>query len=95
MDLEEFYNWEKMTPTSIIYLMIKWFDFDEVNLNVRSRPEVASRIWYDVEVTKRKDKWSFSASRSDLIKDKLIKFLDRKNIRKSYLESRVTENVIK
>lgn len=88
MDLEKFYEWEKMNVTYIIYLMIKWFNFDAVNFETRNRPDVESCVWFDIKIEKDKKTWYVSGQRPDIIHRRLIEFLDGQNVRADYLKSR-------
>lgn len=88
MDIDKFYDWEKMHVAGIIYVMVKWMNIHHVEFTTTQRPKVESGIWYDITV---KDEnfspiWNVSAQRLELLKERLIEMLDRKNFRKDYLE---------
>jgi hypothetical protein len=88
MNTEKFYNWEKMNITFIIHLMVKWFDFQSVQMEIRERPDVESGMWIDIKIEKHNPEglWFVSAQRLDIVHRRLIEFLDRQNIREEYLK---------
>lgn len=86
MDLDKFYKWEGMAVSSIIHLMIKWFNFESIEMLCYSRHNVESGIWYDIKIVKGGNSWSVSSQRLELLRDRLIKFLDGQNVREDYLK---------
>lgn len=89
---DKFYDWESMSVSQIIQLMVKWFDFHQVNMTCRSRHQVESGIWFDIEISKQEnEQYSISAQRLDLLKHRLIIALDGIwKVREDYLKERVT-----
>ena len=90
MDKEDFYNWEKMSLARIITLMVKWFGFPSVNMQVHERDNVESGIWYELKI-EHSDLGQINTSyisgqRSDVVRRRLIEFLDQLDIRKDYLK---------
>ena len=85
MDLEQYYKWESMGISSIIYVMVKWLNFHDVTLNTRYRKDVESGIWFDIEIREDdkydKPAFSISAQRTDILRRRLIEYLDKKNLR--------------
>ena len=90
MDTEKYYNWEKMNVAYIIHLMIKWFNFQLVQMEVRERPSVESGMWYDIKIERHNPEklWFVSGQRLDIVHRRLIEFLDSQNVREDYLKSR-------
>lgn len=62
MDLNRYYDWENMAISSIIWLMIRWFNFDSVDMNISYRGNVESTVWFLIKITK-KDKWTETTNR--------------------------------
>lgn len=75
--LEEIEDFEKQTLTHIVYNMIMWFGFDDVQIHFTSRPEVASRLWVDIEIKKDNSRWSVSGQRNDIVRRRLIDWLTK------------------
>jgi hypothetical protein len=93
MDLEKIYDWENMALSSITTLMVKWFNFDKVEMTTTGRVAVESGIWFDItihrgEIGKGGHQWSVSGQRTDIVKRRLIEFLDGQNVRADFLKSR-------
>lgn len=91
MEQKDFYDWENMSVFKITSLMVMWFNFERVDIRTLSRPSVASRIWYELEIHERHHQphasMYISAQRLDIVKRKLIEYLDSKNIRDDYKKS--------
>lgn len=90
---DKFYDWESMSVSQIIQLMVKWFDFRRVDITCRSRHQVESGIWFDIEIEKHEndDRYSISAQRLDILKSRLITALDDVwKVREDYLKERAT-----
>lgn len=87
---DKFYDWESMSVSQIIQLMVKWFDFERVNMTCSSRHAVESGIWFEIEIEKdAHNKYSGSAQRLDLLKTRLIYALDGVwKIREDYLKEK-------
>jgi len=90
-------NWEKMALSSLLTVMVKYFDCENIELSVNSRPEVASRMWYTLsfELPERYGHISrrrrfVSASRLDLMCERLISLLDREKLSETRLEWKQT-----
>ena len=94
MDLEKMYNWEQMSVSGIIGIMVKWFDFHLVEFETSYRSDVESRIWYDIEVKDKNSKYVFSVSAQTqiLLKQRLITQLDKLGLRDKHKE-RIAENL--
>ena len=94
MDLEKMYNWEQMSVSGIIGIMVKWFDFHNVEFNTSHRSDVDSRIWYNIEVRGENLKYVFSVSAQTqiLLKQRLITQLDKLGLRDKHKE-RIAENL--
>lgn len=92
MDLKKYYDWENMPVASIITIMMKWLNVRKVDFTTTSRANVESGVWLEIIV--RDDAfqplWSVSAQRLDLLKERLIEALDRRNMRNEYLKEKST-----
>jgi hypothetical protein len=84
MDIEDFYNWEKMSISNIISLMVKWFDVESVKMEVNTA-NVESGVWWIIEFEKGNKKYFVTGQRTDIVRRRLIEQLDRLDIRKDYL----------
>jgi hypothetical protein len=86
MDLEKIYEWEKMSVSSIIGIIVKWFEFYYVEFSTNYRPDVESRIWYNIEVRDKNSKYVFSVSAQTqiLLKQRFIIQLDKLGLRDKY-----------
>ena len=81
MKMEDYYKWEDLALSSIVHLMVKMFDFEEVNTTTFQRHNVESGVWIDVTIKKGKQTWYVSAQRTDILKRRLIELLDNLQIR--------------
>ena len=78
---EKIEDFESQTIGTLAQNMIIWFGFDDVQMRFISRPEVASRVWIDVEIQKGKDKWFVSGQTGKIVHRRLVEWL------KSHLEN--------
>jgi len=85
IDIEDFYNWEKMSISNIIHLMVKWFDIDHVEMWVSQRNNVESGVWWNIKFEKDGQNYYADGQRMDIVRRRLIEQLDRLEIRKDYL----------
>jgi hypothetical protein len=92
MGMDNYYNWEKMAVSSIVWLMIKCFNFDTVDVNTAYRKDVESGVWITVKIEKGGKTWYIDGQRTDIIQRRLIEYLDGQNIRNDYLKER-SENL--
>jgi len=88
MRMDNYYNWEKMGLQYIVYLMVKWFLYDTVNIETIGRVDVESGIWITITVKKEDKEWLISGQRVDVVHRRLIEFLDSQNIRQDYKQKR-------
>jgi hypothetical protein len=90
MDLDKINNWENMSVSGIIGIMVKWLDFHHIELTTQARPKVESGVWYDIQVKDENFnyKFSVSAQRQDLLRARLIEQLDKLNLREEYLKAK-------
>ena len=86
MDIDKFYKWEDMAVSSILHLMIKWFNFERVEMTIHQRHNVETGMWYDIKIEKDGKSWGVSSQRLELLRERLIKFLDGENVREDYLK---------
>lgn len=88
MDKEDFYHWEKMALSGIIGLMVKYFGFTSVKMEYRERDNVESGVWIELEIEKERNelcpKRYIHGQRTDIVRRRLIEFLDELDIRKEY-----------
>ena len=86
MDLEKIYEWEQMSLSGLIGTMVKFFDFYNVEFNTNYRPDVESRIWYNIEVRDENSTYVFSVSAQtqSLLRQRLITQLDKLGLRDNY-----------
>jgi hypothetical protein len=90
MDLEDYYNWEKMSLSGIMALMVKWFGFTEVSLEIRQRDNVESGVWYEIKISPlptepdQAHSHFVNGQRTDVVKRRLIELLDQLNVRENY-----------
>lgn len=92
MDKEDFYNWEKMSISNIISLMVKWFGITSVRMEVFERANVESGVWWEIEFEKDGQKHFANGQRMDVVRRRLIESLDRLNIRENYLKENEGES---
>lgn len=88
---DKFYDWELMPVSHIIYLMVKWFGFDRVHMTCSERASVESGVWFIVEIERDEPRLTYSvyAQRPDILKRRLIEFLDERKTREDYLKEKV------
>jgi hypothetical protein len=84
MDKDKYYNWENMAVSSITWLMIRWFNFDSVEMTTSYRKEVASRVWITISIHKGDSRWFVDGQTMDIVRTRLIEFLDREKVRGDY-----------
>lgn len=82
--LTKLMDWESMALSTLIAVLVKFYDCDYFDLRVISRPDVATRIWFTLsfELPERyghesKRRRLLAASSLELTKERLIKCLDR------------------
>lgn len=88
MDLNKYYQWEYMALSSIIWLMIKWFNFDSVEMETEYRKDVESGVWISLKIVQGNVANYITGQRPDIVKKRLIEYLDSKNIRETYLKEK-------
>lgn len=92
MDKEDFYHWEKMSLSGIMSLMVKWFGFPSVTMELRQRDNVESGVWYEITIAPRHDEPDqthnhyVNGQRADVVRRRLIELLDLLEVRKDYLK---------
>lgn len=84
MDIEDFYLWEKMPISNIIYLMVKWFNCTSVEMEVSQR-DVESGVWFHIKFDRDGKTYYANGQRPDIARRRLIAELDNLEIRKDYL----------
>ena len=72
MDIEDFYLWEKMSISNIIYLMVKWFGFTSVEMEVTARDNVQSGVWWVLKCEKDSQIFYVDGQRTDIVRRRLI-----------------------
>lgn len=91
--LDKLTKWEDMPLSSLMAVLTKWFNCDDFKLEVITRESVATRLWFTMSFmlpewygheTKRKR--LVSASSLELMRERLIKCLDREQLCKVRLE---------
>lgn len=85
-------QWENMPLSSLLAVLTKYFNCDDFELVVISRPSVATRIWFTLKFMlpewyghESKRTRYLSASSLELTKERLIKCLDRDQLCKNRL----------
>jgi hypothetical protein len=85
MSFEDLYKWESMSVSGILYVVVKWLNYESVKFELVERGSVESGIWYTIELWEKTDQphasGYISSQRDDLLKKRLIEFLDNKNHR--------------
>lgn len=74
-------KFEEQPVSHVIYNMIKWFNFDQVEMNTCVRDEVESRVWMTLKIQKADKTWYVDGQRLDIVKRRLIEFLDNQKVR--------------
>ena len=85
MDIEDFYNWEKMSISNIVHLMVKWFGVTSVEIEVMQRDNVESGVWWRIKFENDNQTYYADGQRMDIVRRRLIERLDNLDIRKDYL----------
>lgn len=93
MALTDLYKWELMSTSGILYVVVKWLNYEFVKFELSERSNVESGIWYTLELWEKRNQPHASAyissQRDDLLKKRLIEFLDSKDHRpKEYILNR-------
>lgn len=92
MILDKIYKWEDMSLTGITTVMVKWLNFHAVEISTKYRHNVESGIWYDLTI--KDDAFNYlynvSAQSSELLKARLIEYLDKKEYRAEWLKEKKT-----
>ncbi len=79
--LDQIINFESQSLSSIVYNMVKWFEFDGVNTETWRRDNVESGVWISVSIRKGEKTWHVDGQRLDIVKRRLIEFLDKQKVR--------------
>ncbi|MGN6416155.1 MAG: hypothetical protein ACTHMC_01595 [Pseudobacter sp.] len=79
--IDSLHAFEFQSTHQLVYNMVKWFCFDEVEYTTRHRPNVESTVWMQLTIEKDGKKWVVEGQRLDIVKRRLIEFLDKQGIR--------------
>lgn len=92
MSMDKYFQWEKMTLADLIVVMVKFMDFDRVEMTVEARPDVASRIWFRLEF-ERPDQKSFVDGQSiEIVHRRIIELLDSQKMREAWQKQKQSES---
>lgn len=78
--LDQIENFESQPISTIVFNMIKWFEFDDVNINYYFRDNVESGVWIAIKIKKGENVWWVDGQRNDIVRRRLAEWL------KNYLE---------
>ena len=74
--IEQIENFEAQSLQQIALNMCKWFGFNRVKIETQVRSNVESGIWIIITMEwDRRKRFSISAQRNELVKERLIKWL--------------------
>lgn len=79
--LDKIIDFESQPLSQIIFNMIKWFEFDGVNAETWARNNVESGVWISLHIRKGEKTWCVDGQRLDIVKRRLIEFLDKQKVR--------------
>lgn len=88
MSMDKYFQWERMTLADLITLMIKYLNFDAVVMEISSRPEVASRVWFRITVKRNDENHFVDGQTTETVHRRLIELLDNQKMREAYLKSK-------
>lgn len=75
--LDKIMDFEGQPLSQITYNMVKWFDFDCVDISTSYRADVESRVWISIKIIKKESTWYVDGQRIDIVKRRLIEFLNK------------------
>lgn len=73
--LDQIENFESQPISTIIFNMIKWFEFDDVNIQYRYRNNVESGVWISIKITKGDNTWWVDGQRNDIVRTRLAEWI--------------------
>lgn len=76
-EIDKILDFDSQPLSMIMYNLIKWFNVDTIETEFSSRPEVESRVWITVKITKGDKHWYVDGQRNDIVKDRLIRWYER------------------
>lgn len=79
--IDRIQNFEDQPLSQIIYNMIKWYNYDSVEMHTHARANVESGIWISLQIHKELKTWYVDGQRLDIVKRRLIEFLDKQGAR--------------
>lgn len=79
--LNKIMDFESQPLSSIIYVMVKWFQFDRVQQDIKVRSDVESGVWINLKIEQQGREWHISGQTNEIVKRRLIEFLDEQKVR--------------
>lgn len=79
--IDDLLKFEDQPVSQIIYSMVKWMGFDDVEMNAVGKAAVESGVWVLIRIKKGKKVWWIDGQRLDIVKRRLIEFLDKQKVR--------------
>ena len=73
--LEKLHDFDNQSIQVIAFNMIKWFNFDSVDISISERSNVESRVWIRVEIRKGDQQWHIDGQRNDIVHRRLAEWL--------------------
>lgn len=78
--LDQIENFDSQPISTIVFNMIKWFEFDDVNINYYFRDNVESGVWIVIKIKKGEAVWLVDGQKNDIVRRRLSEWM------KNYLE---------
>lgn len=73
-------DFESQPLSQITFNMVKWFNFDTVSTDISYRANVESTVWISIKIVKGEKTWYVDGQRIDIVKRRLIEFLNKEII---------------
>jgi len=74
---DKLYDFENQTMQAIFFNMIKWFEFDSIDVECKRRPDVESTVWISITIQKGEKTWYIDGQRNDIVKRRLVEWLNK------------------
>ena len=74
---EKLQDFQSQPLSLICFNMVKWFEYDSVDISIKERQNVESGVWISVKIVKLGKTCRVDGQQIDIVKFRLIKFLNK------------------
>lgn len=74
---EKIKDFDSQPLSQISFNMVKWFNFERVDISMYERLNVESMVWISIKIVKGEKTWYVDGQRIDIVKRRLREFLNK------------------